>query len=146
MTHRVEAFGKIEDGVVRIYNERRFKNELGDLPNGTVVVMVQKKGRPSTSQRGYYRACVLPEITRKARECGNELTDEQWHEFFKLEFNGVDVFDNEGTKIGRIGQSTEGLSKLLYAEFLDSVMQFAAENMDLAIPPPNTQAKLFQIG
>lgn len=143
MIQRVQAFGKIEDGVVRIYNERRFKTELGDLANGSVIITVQKKGKPSTSQRGYYRGCVLPEITRRAKEYGNELSEEQWHELFKKDFNGVDVFNTEGICINRIGQSTEFLNKELYGEFLDKVIHFAATEMDLEIPPPNTQAKIF---
>ena len=142
---KAEAFGKLTDGVVKIYNEKRFKSELVDMINGSVKIIVQKTGQPSTPQRNYYRGCVLQEITAHAKSFGNEISADQWHEHFKLKFNPIPIFDADGVQIDAVGGSTETLSPSDYAEFVENVIQWAATEMDLAIPPPSTQAKLFNI-
>lgn len=99
------------------------------------------------NQNAYYFGVHVPMIHARLDELGyrkSDLLDEaaaskllksDVHEFLKQTFNRVDVVNPETSEIiGHTSKSTTKLSTQEFSQFLDVIVQWAAENLDIEIP------------
>jgi thioredoxin-related protein len=114
---------KKEEGVHYIKREK--KNKRTSPQNRYMHLMF------SLIQKGFYdRGYREIKSTEDAKYVMKEL------------FLAYTVENETGGKV-KLVRRTRDLNKEQMAEFIDECIQFAAENLDVVIPPPNTQTDLF---
>lgn len=143
---KLEYFGHIENGQLHIHNRKRFDQELQCFKDGAdVEVIVKKKGRRSNQQNRYYFGVVLKEIQLRLMELGTDTDIETLHEWCKLKFNTDKVVVPETAEVIEIGKSTTEFNKEEFAEYVERIIEWSASSLSIYIPPPNTQAKMFEL-
>lgn len=131
---KVIGQGNVVNGVLTIRNRRIFDAELTTL-SGEVDITIKKSGRGRTNQQNrYYWGVVVPLVKKSLNDLGNELNDEDVHEFLKHKFNPKDIILMEETF--NYGASTTQMSTLDFMEFIDKIQRFAAVYLSLEIPDP----------
>lgn len=140
---KVEAFGYIESGQLKITGRKRLDMALKAMPDMDVEIIIKKRGKATDAQRRYYFGVVVKEITARLKEMGNDVDEELTHEFLKLEFNKNYLRDEDGTVIGTVGGTTTEQNIEERAEFIERCIRWAAETLELSIPAPNSQAAFF---
>jgi hypothetical protein len=95
----------------------------------------------TTEQRGYYHGVVLTEIALYARPNGQQFPLKVWKEHFREAFLGfedvtaIDPITGRKTR-RRMRVSTEDLGIRAYAEFIDKVIAFAADELAVVVSQP----------
>lgn len=140
---KLEYLGQVKCGVLTISNVKRFKAELSQLKDMDVDIVIRKRGKASCAQSRYYWGVLVPEITERLVELGNDVTKELVHEFLKLEFNKKYLRDQDGTVIGEVGDTTTSQNKEQRSEYIERCIRFAAEKLEITISLPNTQTSFF---
>jgi hypothetical protein len=91
----------------------------------------------SKEANGYYWSTVLPHVTAGIREAWGEIdfTDDESHEFLKRRFLEKPVINrNNGEVVGYTEPSTAKLDTAEFGAYLDNVIKFAAEYLNIEIP------------
>lgn len=108
-----------------------------------LTVEVKSNASKTKEQLGYYWDVVLPRLQQRMREDGNELSLAQINQFLNEKFFSVtktlDWKDPQGVQhvhVIRTVKSKSGASKDQMAEFLDSVIRWAATDLNVFIPEP----------
>lgn len=141
---KIEQYGYIENGELRILNRKRFKEELSLFPNCDVQIIIKKKGKRSSPQNRYYWGVVIDAIRRKFLEKGSRYEPEEIHEALKLKFNSHKEIDTEtGELLLEIGQSTTESNKDEFAEYLNRIIEWCNKSLEIEIPEAETQTQLF---
>lgn len=91
------------------------------------------------SQNAWYWACVLPAVANGLLDAwGEDLSTEEVHEWLKGRFNSQPIVDRTTGEIkGKRPCSTAALDTKQFSEFIDKVIQFAGEQLQVEIPPPS---------
>jgi hypothetical protein len=112
-----------------------------DLEDGNYELTIRKKNRRSLPQNNFFHS-ILPDIQKALYDAGwrNIKTPDQAKRMVKELFLTVEV-ENEvtGEKMKEV-RSTSSLNKKEMGEFLDEVIQWAAEYLSLTIYSPNEQS------
>jgi hypothetical protein len=143
--NKVEAYGYMEAGRLKILNQQRFKAELAALKDMDVHITIKKKGKRSSQQNGYYWSTIVPEVRFALLERGTRLDLEQVHEFLKFHFNKQYIHDDNGEVLTEYGGSTTTLNKTEFSEYISRIMEWASEKLGLAISPAGTQTDMFNL-
>lgn len=102
------------------------------------------KCRPTRTlpQNAWYWGCVLPAVAAGLEEAwGERLTAEDTHEYLKAKFNYRTIVNREtGEVLGKVPCSTATLNTADFGEYLDEIIQFAAEFLKVEIPQPCSAA------
>ncbi len=131
---------------------KRMRREIGRTFRGKQIEVIvrRKKKRRTLSQNAYYFAVVVPLILEEFVNLGNDLQvgnkeHLEWiHNMLKERFlPPKEVRDADGVMI-KLPPSTKDLSTSEFMEYLEKVCQFAAERLQLAIPQPNEQTRIFE--
>lgn len=120
--------GFTEKGKLRIVNVSDFNNYIAKFKDGKPleVIVRRKMSKRSDPQNKYYWGVVLAIISEHTGHTAEEL-----HEAFKQKF--LKKFINKGLVFAR---STTALNKIEFADYLDKVIQWAAE-WEIVIPDSN---------
>ena len=143
--NKLEFFGRIDGGVLKISNRRAFDLELSAIKDTDVEIVIKKRGRRSTQQNRYYWGVVVWMVRKRLDEMGYRYTADDVHSFLKDKFNGVDIANDDGEVIGRIGQSTTHMNKSEFAEYVDKISEWASMSLEIYIPPPGATEDLYII-
>jgi len=137
-------WGKIEKGVLSIYNRSKVNAEIALLGDGIVEIALKHKKKRSIEQNSYLHAVLIPEFRKALNSVGySEVkTDEQAKSIIKSMFLTRAVSNETGAAPVHYVQDTSKLSKSEMAEFVDEVIKFCAENMSYIIPYPGEKLKL----
>lgn len=100
------------------------------------VVVRRKRAKRSDNQNRYYWGVIIPIIHSELVNLGHRLNSEEVHFFLKQKFNYKTVATKEGELIGEIPQSTATLNKLEFMEYVDKIIQWSAEILNVTIPQP----------
>lgn len=133
-------FGYIKNGKLHADS---FKAALRDL-NGRALVLTVAEFRNTRSnpQNRYYWGVVVYMIRQALVESGWEITHEATHETLKFRFL------KEDRPVGKDGEfittvrSTTDLDTQEFSDYVEKCIQFAAEYLNVVIPPPLEQTKL----
>jgi hypothetical protein len=139
----LEKFINIRAG--KIENPQGVRKAIAALPEGRYLMVVEKKNKRSTQQNRYYFGCVLPIVLEGLRDAGwKEFEDaEEVHECLKHKFLKKHVANADGEAMEKIA-STKKLSTVEFNEYIENIAQWAAEYLNVYIPPPASQSKLYQ--
>lgn len=142
--------GKIdENGVIFLPKTMRKQMIAAFRGKNIEVKIIRKSAKHSDAQRGYYWACVLPALVYAFNELGEQMQPgnrehlDQMHEFCKGKFlKGREVFTANGEAM-YLPPSTADLNKDDFGSYIDNIAQWATENLNIAIPAPGEQMKIF---
>ena len=131
---------------------RRFKQEIGEKFKGQRIEITirKKKKHRSSEQNRYYWGVVVPYILDAFIELGNDLQEgnpehlQLIHDFLKRRcLPARQVCDADGVEV-ELTPSTTDLSTTEMMEYIERVCLFAAESLNVAIPQPNEQTRIFE--
>lgn len=129
----------MKDRIVNLDNERE-KNMLlqhvRSLRGMHRVSVKQYRPKRSDRQNRFYHPCIVAPFAEWAREQGNEITDEEAHEFLKAKFLTVEVVDKNGEIIGTTVRSTTSLDVKEFAEYVDKCIRFLNEFCEIQVVEP----------
>ena len=101
-----------------------------------------RKAKPqrTTAQNSYYFGVVLFHVGRAISEAwGETVTKDEAHEFCRHKFLTRPVVNrNTGEEQGCFTRSTADLDVTEFTEYLDQITKFAAEYLNVEIPPATT--------
>jgi len=110
------------------FNEARFNDWL--KKNEGKPLRITTDDQKSDEARGYYFGALIPTIATHHNSDDYKL----WHEILKQEFNGRLIKRKNGA-LNKIGMSTRDLNKHNFAEYLNKITGWMADN-GMEIPDP----------
>ncbi len=131
-----------EDGKLKLSKPRKaaMESDIAKMKAGRQIeIILNPLSRRSNSQNAYMWSVVYPTIQERLQDLGNECDTEQVHEIMKAKFNSKKVFDEDGVVYAEIPQSTTTLSKEDFGIYIDKIIAWAAEFLQIEIPLPNSQ-------
>lgn len=151
MHNEIIRSGIIENGELKIDNREGLFHELQLMKDGAVEIIIRRKiKKRSFNQNAYYWAVVIPAIQKGIHELGERLTlneTENWlidfiastdkeftHTFLKNKFIERLQIDESTGEIIEVKPSTRKLNKEDFSEYLERVIQFANEVLEIEIP------------
>jgi hypothetical protein len=141
---KIEAYGYIKAGELNIQGSKRFKADIRAAKNQDIKITIETRGKRSSQANRYYFGVVVDEIRREFKNRGIMATPEEVHEALKLKFNPVRVADKDGGEVLlEIGGSTTAMSKGEFGEYLERIIQWCAESLEIVIPEAGEQTKMF---
>lgn len=143
--------GAISNGKLMIDDRERMNDELKLIHDCEVEIIIRpKKRKRSYQQNAYYWAVVIPAIQNGIKQLGTRLTlneTEDWlidfllatdkeftHLFLKERFISPSFIDESTGEIIERKKSSKQLSKEQFSEYLERVIQFANETLEIEIP------------
>lgn len=138
----LKQYGSIKDGKLTLANRKRFDQELKDFKDCQVEIIIKKKNRRSNPQNRYYWGVVVKEVQLRMIELGNEVDPETVHEYLKDKFNKVDVYGPGGEVIDSMGGTTTEMNKEDFGIYVDKIIRWAAEVLEITIPYANESLEL----
>ena len=112
------------------------KQILSDLPDGKYEIDKRKTKR-STDQNKYWWGVVVKLIADWLRSYGNDVTDNDVHEFLKMKYLGKREVNINGKNFERY-RGTSELTTIEFADMIAKVQRDFAEK-GLIIPDPNQE-------
>lgn len=139
----MEFFTHMKGG--RPTNSRVWTKKLAELADGQYLVKIESKKKRTNPQNSYLWGCVYELALVGFRDLGySEIkTTSDVHEVFKHLFLKRDVVSPDGELITTITRSTTELTTIEFNQYLESIWQFSAENLNVNIPPPGGSENLF---
>jgi hypothetical protein len=136
-----EVFVTISSG--EVVEKKTLERFIKTLPNGRGLLKFEDKNKHSDNQRGYYFSTIVPHVLILLRDLGyNEFkTKEQVHEFLKYKFNPVYILDIDTAEQVRTPGSTKKMLKVRYMQYIDDILQWAAEHSYFIPEPLNSEDK-----
>lgn len=140
---RLELTGHITDeGKLTIHNRIAVEEWAMQNPGRNILVKFEKRGsKRSHPQNAYYWSCVVHSVMMGLREIGYSLSKDETHFFLKQKFNPVLVPNKDGLAIELPGTTTQ-LNKIEFSEYVERIAQFAAEYLNIEIPPANADLSM----
>lgn len=123
---------------LRLRNAKQIQAQLRRLkPNTELTVTIEKRhATRSLAQNAFYWSVV---VRRIADHTG--YTDDEVHEILKAKFlpKRLTIADGNGEIKGEfvIGGTTTRFNKVEFGEYVESIRQWAAEELDIDIPDPD---------
>lgn len=131
---KIEQYAHIEKGKLILANRKRFEAEIADLPDQDVIIILKKRGKRSNQQNRYYWGICISEIRLRLKELGYRMEAEDIHTMLKLKFLPVTIRDGD-VLIATMPGSTAELNKGEMMEYLDRVIEWARDTLEITIPP-----------
>lgn len=126
------------NGQMQLRNRAAYDAAMRTMPDGEYTVTFERrKATRSEQQNRYYWGVVLATVAEHTGHGVDEL-----HEYFKQRFNSkrvvlVDPTTGEVKDENTIGLSTAKLNKVTFADYVNHIVQFAHEDLNVTIPPPD---------
>jgi hypothetical protein len=140
---KLTAYGEVKNGGLTITNEKRLSEDLKKFPDCDVEMIIKRKGQRSNPQNRYYWGIVITEIKLRLRELGNDFDSETVHEFLKQKFNGEKIIIPGTGEIIEVGQTTTELNKEEFSIYLEQVIRWANQTLEIIIPEAGEQTQMF---
>ena len=137
-TDEVVTTGFVRKGRLEIRQRKGLQESLKRLADGEVLVTIARvKAARSTQQNRWYWGVIVDLLSEYTG-----FTPDEMHEVLKAKFlpKKLAVADQNGVIRGEyvIGGTTTKLDKVEFGEFCESVRRWAAEELDVIIPDPET--------
>jgi hypothetical protein len=116
---------------------------LWELKDGRYLVKIEPKKKRTIPQNAYIHGVLFPELANAFKDAGYEGIDAQLaKDIAKKEFLTRQIVNSETGEVKEYVKDTSKLSTLEMNEFIESVIRYAAVNMNYEIPYPNENARL----
>ena len=141
---KIEQYGYVKDGELKILNRKRFNAEIKAFPDCDVQIIIKKKGKRSSQANRFYWGVLISEIRHEFLRRGMRYTSEEIHEALKLKFNAHrEVDTNTGEVLLEIGQSTTEMNKEEFGEYINRIIEWCNKSLEISIPEPGSQQQMF---
>ena len=137
----LKYFGKVDDGKLTIFQRNDMVSGLQNLGSGFVEIIIRLAGKRSSPQNRYYWGAMLPIVKEGLKGVGIEMSKEQTHEMLKYRFLKREFITTDGDILQSIGSTTE-LSTKEFNEYIESILIWSAEYLNVNIPYPNEQTEI----
>ena len=135
---------KVSKGSLALTNRSLFNNTIACLRDGDYVMEIkEKKKKRSNSQNSYLWAVVNQMVCRRLIDLGHDVSIEETHDFLKASFNYKELVNEDTGEVFKIPRGTSELSTEEFSEYIERVIRFGAEVLDIQIPLPNEQMEIF---
>lgn len=133
------------DGSLRLHKRSEFDSLIKDFKGCDVLITVSKKyEKRSINQNAYYFGVVVTEIRDRLNELGHSVTLDLTHEMLKARFNSQESFNESTGEVFNFPKSTTEMNTEEFCEYIDKIIIFAKQSLDIDILYPNEQGELFQ--
>jgi hypothetical protein len=136
-------FAQIRSGILLITNRKAFTAAVSKLKDGSYELTLKKRNRRSLEQNAYYWGCVIADINDRLKQLGNDFSPDEVHEFLKERFNAKMIAGEGGEVLGQVGGSTTEMNKEEFGIYLDKIIQWAAEFLQITIQSPGEQTEMY---
>ena len=127
------------DGITqgKLNNPEAFREKLQRYEAKRITITISDEKKRSTDQNRYWWGVVIRKITEWLQGNGNDVTDNDVHEFIKMKYLG----EKEVKIDGKIYKRYRGTSELNTQEFADLVEKIQRDfaQRGLIIPDPNQE-------
>lgn len=145
MATELRYVATVTDGKPIIHGRKQFDNDLKSFDGERILIKVSKYRKDkSTSQRGYYRGIIVPEILEGLVDMGwkrFQLSLEIVHDMLREKFLTVEIPNEDGEAL-KITRSTEDLNMGEYAEYITECIEWALTFLNISITEPLKQSTL----
>jgi hypothetical protein len=141
---KVETYGSIKNGILKISYRSQFDQAMRSMPDCRVKLTVEKLYRKrSTEQNAYYWGVIVNECMLGFNEMtGQYITKEQAHEILKLKCNANELHNETTGEVMNVPGSTATLTTVQMMEYWLRCRDFVLEWFNRTIPEPNEQAEM----
>lgn len=108
--------------------------------NIELEIKVRRKQRSYLQNRYYFGVCVQL-VCEALRHLGNDVDEQDTHEFLKGKFNSKKIVNSDGV-VEELPISTTKLTTTEMMEYIARIQQWAAEFLGLVIPDPESQLSI----
>jgi len=132
---------------------RRMEKEVGEKFRGQKVEIIfrKKKKHRSNEQNRYYWGVVVPYVLEALidlgngdLQAGNPEHAQLIHDFLKRRCLPSRKVCDANQELIELTPSTADLTTTEMMEYIEKVCLFAAESLNVAIPQPNEQTRIFE--
>lgn len=137
-TRRHIAYGEVDErGVPHAYDKKSTLDFCAQHPGKRIEISYKVVDDHDTSrQRGYYRGVVVPNVRLGFLNLGVRMSEAKVHEELRrMSSVGVHFIDIGPNTIQDV-KSTADFEKEDWQEYIDEVIQFAAEHLNVVVPEP----------
>ena len=153
---KIESFGNIKDGVLKISYRDKFNELIKQMPDCAVKITVEKKykkrstytyneetGKEGRGQSGYYWFIICELFREGWRDLTGEMIDKnQAHERLKMYCNYQEIANDITGEIVKIPKSTADQTTVEAEEYYQRCREWMFENMNVKVPLPNEKLEL----
>lgn len=128
----------------QITNKQVIRRAFEELQDGRYLVSIENGKNRTSPQNRYYWGCILPIVKDGLREAGYRevKTNEDAHEVLKYLFLKKRIPNEETGEVIELLGTTTKLSTVEFNEYIDQIIQWAAEYLNIQIPLPNEQLQM----
>lgn len=129
----------------RVVNKNAIRQAFYELNDGRYLLTIDSANKRTLPQNAYYHGCVVPLVRDGLRDVGyREIkTVEDAHEVLKSLFLKKNVANESTGEVIEITGSTAKLTTIEFNEFIDSIIQWASEFLNIQIPLPGEAITMF---
>lgn len=128
----------------QITNKQVIRKAFEELKDGRYLVSIENGNNRTSPQNRYYWGCCLPLVKEGLQGIGYRevKTNEDAHEVLKYLFLKKLIPNEETGEAIEILGSTAKLTTVEFNEYIDQIVQWGAEYLNIQIPLPNEQLQL----
>jgi hypothetical protein len=128
----------------QIINKAAIKELFASLLDGVYVLKCDAFKKRSNQQNRYYHGCCLPLVKEGLQNIGYRevRTNEDAHEVLKYLFLKKLIPNEETGEVIEILGTTTKLSTTEFNEYIERIIQWASEYLNIQIPLPNEQLEM----
>jgi hypothetical protein len=138
VAQEIVTTGAIKKGRLEVRNRKRFAEQLRRMRDGEVIITVARHVATRSQQQNRWYWGVIVELLSEH----TGYTPDELHEVLKAKFipKKLALQDGNGEIKGEfvIGGTTTGMDKIEFGEYCESIRRWAAEELDVVIPDPDT--------
>jgi hypothetical protein len=139
---KIITYGQLKAGKIDILNPNQYRQDVSKHKDCLVKITIEEKGTRSIELNSYYWPAVVQPIRVRLNELGNDLDDDMTHEFLKLHFNPVYIYDQNGEVLEKRPGSTKIMNNSHFLDYVAKIRIFASEKLGIYIYEPNEQKKM----
>jgi len=123
--------------------KRRLQVSIATMQGLYEISIVPRRATITTEQRGYYFGVVLECVRLGIKEAwGEDTTIDECHIGMKAMFLSKPIVNRETGEVQMMtSASIAGLDVMQMAEYIDKIIKFAAEMLNVPVPPPDKHWK-----
>ena len=156
MSRKVESFGSIKDGILRISYRDKFNEAIKQMTDCAIKITVEKRfkkrstytyneetGKEGRGQNGYYHFIICELFCEGWHDLTGEIiSKQQAHERLKMYCNYEERAIEATGEIIKLPKSTAEQTTVEAEDYYERCRQWIFDNMGVTVPMPNEELKI----
>lgn len=136
----------VKDDSFRVVNKALLDKELIELPKGRYRLIIEKyRKKKSNPQLAWLYGQVYPLVLKALNDAGWEFTSiEEVDEYCKSMFASREVLNRHTGEILEVPGLKRDMTTTEMMTYVDAIRDWASEYLNVYIPEPGEQTKLFE--